>query len=87
MSLSSLMTNLVNHTGNSKPIQGHCLVVHAYGDERPIAWCGGPERFILHPVVILGVNHHDIYKEPHVSRLLDVSVEWFDEYVSVSTER
>ena len=47
-----------------------------YGDERP-----------KHYVVIPGVNHHDIYKEPHFSRLLDVFVEWFDEYVSVSTER
>ena len=28
-----------------------------------------------------GVNHHDIYKEPHLSRLLALSVEWFKEYL------
>ena len=38
-------------------------------------------------MVIPGVSHQDIYKEPHFSRLLDVFVEWFDEYVSVLTER
>ena len=32
-------------------------------------------------VVMPGVNHHDIYKEPHLSRLLDLSVEWFREYL------
>ena len=57
MSLSSLMTNLVNHTGNRNPFKA--VAVHAYGDERP-----------KHYVVIPGVNHHDIYKEPHLSRLL-----------------
>lgn len=32
-------------------------------------------------VVLPGVNHHDVYKEPHLSRLLDWSVEWFNEYL------
>ena len=31
--------------------------------------------------VIPGVNHHDIYKEPHLTRLLDLSVAWFDEFL------
>ena len=31
--------------------------------------------------VIPGVNHHDIYKEPHLSHLLDLSVDWFNEYL------
>lgn len=34
-----------------------------------------------HHVVMPGVNHHDIYKEPHLSRLLALSVEWFKEYL------
>ena len=38
-------------------------------------------------VVIPGVNHHDIYKEPHLSHLLDLSVEWFNEHLSVSIGR
>ena len=32
-------------------------------------------------VVIPEVNHHDIYKEPHLSHLMDLSVAWFDEYL------
>ena len=32
-------------------------------------------------VVIPDVNHHDIYKEPHLTQLLDLSVEWFKEYL------
>ena len=31
--------------------------------------------------VIPGVNHHDVYKEPHLTRLLDLSAAWFDEYL------
>jgi len=31
--------------------------------------------------VIPGVNHHDIYKEPHLTRLLDLSVGWFNEHL------
>ena len=31
--------------------------------------------------VIPGVNHHDIYKEPHLSHLLDLSVDWFNEHL------
>lgn len=33
-------------------------------------------------VVIAGVDHHGIYREPHLSRLLDLSVEWFDEHLA-----
>lgn len=32
-------------------------------------------------IVVPDVNHHDIYKEPHLSHLLDLSVAWFDEYL------
>lgn len=32
-------------------------------------------------VVMPEVNHHDIYKEPHLSHLMDLSVAWFDEYL------
>ena len=32
-------------------------------------------------VVIPGVNHHDVYKEPHLSELLDLSVEWFNAHL------
>ncbi len=32
-------------------------------------------------VVVPDVNHHDIYKEPHLSHLLGLSVAWFDQYL------
>ena len=31
--------------------------------------------------VIPGVNHHDVYKEPHLSHLLDLSVDWLNEHL------
>ena len=33
-----------------------------------------PKRYEMIP----GANHHDIYKEPHLTRLLDMSVDWFN---------
>ena len=37
-----------------------------------------PRRYVVLP----DVDHHGIYKEPHLSRLLDLSVEWFNEYLT-----
>ena len=34
-----------------------------------------------HYVIMPDVDHHGIYKEPHLSRLLDLSVEWFNEHL------
>ena len=34
-----------------------------------------------HYVVLPAVDHHGIYKEPHLSRLLDLSVDWFNEHL------
>ena len=36
-----------------------------------------PRRYVVLP----DVDHHGIYKEPHLSRLLDLSVEWFNEHL------
>ena len=48
-------------------------------DEQISLYENSPEP--RHYVVIPGVNHHDIYKEPHLSHLLDLSVEWFKEHL------
>ncbi len=32
-------------------------------------------------VVMPDVNHHDIYREPHLTRLLDLSTAWFKEHL------
>lgn len=37
-------------------------------------------------VVVPDVNHHDIYKEPHLSHLMDLSVAWLDEYLKEAGE-
>ncbi len=36
-----------------------------------------PKRYVVLP----DVDHHGIYKEPHLSRLLDLSVGWFGEHL------
>lgn len=33
-------------------------------------------------VVVPGVDHHGLYKEPHLGRLLDLSVEWLHEHLA-----
>ena len=38
-----------------------------------------PKRHVIMP----DVDHHGIYKEPHLGRLLDLSVDWFNEHLSV----
>ena len=36
-----------------------------------------PKRYEVLP----GVNHHEVYKEPHLTHLLDLSVDWFNEHL------
>ena len=42
-----------------------------------------PKRYVVMPAV----DHHGIYKEPHLTRLLDLSVAWFDEHLHDNVER
>ena len=48
-------------------------------DEQISLYENSPEP--KHYVVLPDVDHHGIYKEPHLSRLLDLSVEWFNEHL------
>ena len=48
-------------------------------DEQVSLYENSPEP--KHYVVLPAVDHHGIYKEPHLSRLLDLSVDWFNEHL------
>jgi len=38
-----------------------------------------PKRYEMIP----GANHHNIYREPRLIRLLEMSVDWFNEHLRV----